>query len=587
MKHSDDRGAIMVMAVFFAIFAVGTLYLVIGTAEAIFLRERLQDSADAAALSGAVMHARAMNLLVLINIVMAALLAILVTLKLVESLAILGIIVAAALAWFTGGSSLSAIPPLKTVQGHVHEAYDQLKTPIYDALKTLHEVSDVVQKTAPSVALAAVTLEIQGQASGMQGFAVPPRLDSPVVDGSFDKLCGEAGALPADLAEAALSGIPPVADLMGELKGPMKSLASEFSEWFCGESDGGADKPSQTQNVKRTYPQVESADKTLCEGTEAAKMTEAHTRDVEDACLRSRADEEEGKPDDNTGGCRHSTDCSNDGPYAERARLAREQCDPEKSPVPYAYWYQRREGHVSYEWNGKRWNRGEPAYTSSVRVGGDDGVWAVPCGRNGEVAHGYRKVRTSSDEPGRIFPVCTTEKAPFLPPEHGVAGTTSEAPFTEVTEILGCRKVIRESIPVETGKQAEGGNDKAPKELLSDATLGDENFQIRALMVGQPDLGEARRIVQITNFGHDKLENSVEKLSGLTGMAVAQAEYFYDGSDGRGAWMWNMSWRARLRRFSLPKSSTLDDLRKACTLAGDLCGTAFGTILKHSDLFQH
>lgn len=580
----------MVMAVFFAIFAVGTLYLVIGTAEAVFLREKLQDSADAAALSGAVMHARAMNLLVLINIVMAALLAILVTLKLVETLAILGIIVAAALAWFTGGSSLSAIPPLKTVQGNVHEAYENLKDPIYNALKTLHQVSDTVQQVAPGVALAAVTLEIQEQAKGMQGFAVPPRLDTldlPVTDGSFDKLCGEAGALPANLAKQALGDIPPVASLMGELEGPMKSLASEFSEWFCGESDGGADKPSQTQDVKRTYPQVASADKSLCEGTEPAKMDPARLREVEDACLRSKTDEEEGKPDSDTGACRRNTDCGNDGPYAERARLAREQCDPAKTPAPYAYWYQRREAHVSYEWNGKRWIRGEPVYTSSVRVGGDDGVWAAPCGKNGEVARGYRKVRTTSDEPGQILPVCSTEEAPFLPPEHGVAGTTSETRFTEVTEILGCRKVIREPIPVETGDQAESGGDKVPKELLSDATLGDENFQIRALMVGQPDVGEARRIVQITNFGHDKLENSVEKLSGLTGMAVAQAEYFYDGSDGRGAWMWNMSWRARLRRFSLPKSSTLDDLRKGCTLAGDLCGTAFGTILKHSDLFQH
>ena len=70
----DERGAIMLIGLLFAIFGVAMLYAAIGTAQSVLIAERIQDAADASVLSGAIMSARAMNLLVLLNIVMAALL---------------------------------------------------------------------------------------------------------------------------------------------------------------------------------------------------------------------------------------------------------------------------------------------------------------------------------------------------------------------------------------------------------------------------------------------------------------------------------------------------------------------------------
>src|ERR1700690_1919722 len=127
----DDRGAIMLIAVFIAIFAVALLYYLIGISGTVLFREKFQDAADAAVLSSAIMHARAMNAIVLVNIIMAAVLSVLVTVKLIETVAIIGIGIASMLAWASFGASLLAIPPLHTVQSSMETAYNTLREPIF------------------------------------------------------------------------------------------------------------------------------------------------------------------------------------------------------------------------------------------------------------------------------------------------------------------------------------------------------------------------------------------------------------------------------------------------------------------------
>lgn len=72
----NQRGAIMVIGIFIAMMLVGMLYYVWGIGGAVLFRERMNDAADASAFSAGVVHARGMNLLVLINIIMAALAAV-------------------------------------------------------------------------------------------------------------------------------------------------------------------------------------------------------------------------------------------------------------------------------------------------------------------------------------------------------------------------------------------------------------------------------------------------------------------------------------------------------------------------------
>src|SRR5262245_2827396 len=89
----DKSGAIMVAGVFMAPLLAAGVFYIIGTGDAIIYRGRLQDSADASAYTSAGVHVRGMNLIVLINLVMAALLAVLILFRVVAM--ILGIAIVA------------------------------------------------------------------------------------------------------------------------------------------------------------------------------------------------------------------------------------------------------------------------------------------------------------------------------------------------------------------------------------------------------------------------------------------------------------------------------------------------------------
>lgn len=70
---TDQAGATMVMGVFMAVLLVGMIYYVWGVGDAVMHRERMQDASDTAAFGAAVIHARGMNMLALLNMIMAAL----------------------------------------------------------------------------------------------------------------------------------------------------------------------------------------------------------------------------------------------------------------------------------------------------------------------------------------------------------------------------------------------------------------------------------------------------------------------------------------------------------------------------------
>lgn len=591
----DERGAIMVIALFFAIFGVAMLYTLVGTAQTIFLRERLQDAADSAALSGAVVQARSMNLLVLINIVMAALLAILVMLKAVESIAILGIILASALAWLTGGASLSAIAPLKNLQQLMHEKYEAVKDPIHEALTTLHEASNAVKEAAPVAGLALVQADIATHSAPAKGFVAPSRFDLPVQDDTFAVLCGKAGELPGDIASQALTdaGIPVVPKVTDVLFDGVGALAKSFSGWFCGDSNrGSADAPKLSRTVEQSYPKVVTADSELCShvDTDDAKETSDKPSDeeVEDACERSQDEEHAGKPDDRTGGCRKGVDCSLEGPYEARIKLAREQCDPTASPQPFAYWHQQRTGHVVYEWTDKGWMRHDPVMSAPSRVGGDEGSPQPPCGPKGlnPVAVGYNKIVHPHDDLAETLPACTTEKAPVWPPEGQVRGTLAQQDIVEVTQILGCQKYESKDIPITAGEQAgDQSSDKSPKMLEDEVVMGDKNFQLRSLMWA-PSNDSVKSIIELALWKTGKPDEPLALLRPLRGFAMAQAEYFYDGSDED--WLWRMNWRGRLRRFRL-EDKEFEKVQDACKAVPDglNCDAALIALLNTANVINH
>ncbi len=580
----DERGAIMLIALIFAIFAVGMLYATIGTAQSVLLRERMQDAADSSVLSGAVMSARSMNLLVLLNIIMAALLSVLVTLKLLEAVAIVGMFIAAALAYPTWGASLSAIPSLEMVRGKMHDIHEQLKSPIEEALDALHDVAGLVQEMVPGAAEGVIKAQIEAQGAPVTSGVAAVAATLPVEDDEYKVLCGEAGEFPYGLAESALEPIKPLSEVMGALKGPMKEMSETFSDWFCG--DGGTNPPPYKRTEKVWLPRLpnavaceESQGSSSCDDSDDSSSDQDWSQSVADAdpkieaCTKSELEEDQAAPDRDketnvgTGACRRgpNSDCSIDGPYETKAALARTECAPTSSPRPLQYQYQIRKGHVEYKWVKKLWKRGEPQYDTPQFVDSSQ----PPCGPSHvlpTVAQGYNTVVRKSNDVSEVIPVCSNEAPPPNPEPSRFQSEDEEiiekVEFTEVTHIFACQKEVTKEIEV-CGDQGEESDKRVSKRVLPDVALGDEAFQLRVLIQGDPSVPGVERIVRLALWGREEEKTSVSGLSGFGGFAVAQAEYFYDGTDGREAWMWNMNWRARLRRFKATDEQ-LQPLRDKC-----------------------
>ena len=582
----NSRGAIMLIAVFFAIFAVGLLYYLVGISSSVLYREKFQDAADSGALSAAVMHARAMNLIVLINIIMAALLSVLVTLKLLETLAIIGIALAAAAAWFTAGASLVAIPPLNTVRSSMSSAYSELQSPIFDALQFLHETADAVQDVTPGAALALVEADLEARDSppGTHGITFGTEEKLPVEDDSFSELCGRAGEFPIQLASDTLSPLPGVSEILDALQSPMHDLTSSLSSWFC--SDGSKPPQPYPQQIKQSYPRTKLT--TDCESEKTGGSMSDVQSATSPACKESHADEAAAAPDKDTGGCQSGHDCTLAGPYDAHVKLAREQCDPTgNATAPFVYYYQLRKGQVTYRWTGKTWARGEPVYQTPQASSSDH----PPCGpkeMRPVVAEGYNKTVRKHDDVNEVLPVCSSDHEPtFL--DRGAVGTTRVVDFVDVTQILGCRRNETKPIDLSDAARAgEVGDDKSPKRVRGASTLGDESFQLRAIMHGSAPTGLPEKMMHLALWNQAEPSNPLSALRELGDYSVAQAEYFYDGPrDPRSNWMWTMNWRARLRRFRVPTGEASGAINTACGELGNGCAAALDQVKRLSGLVVH
>src|SRR5215216_2070896 len=100
----DSRGAIMVLGIVIGALLVGSLWHLASIGDAMAWRERAQDAADAGAFENAVWHARGMNVIVAINIVMSLVLGVLVLWRTILILVTIALIVAAILCVVTLGT---------------------------------------------------------------------------------------------------------------------------------------------------------------------------------------------------------------------------------------------------------------------------------------------------------------------------------------------------------------------------------------------------------------------------------------------------------------------------------------------------
>jgi hypothetical protein len=557
---SDERGAIMLIALFFAVFLTALLFSVVGTARAIFLREHLQDAVDGAVLSGAILNAQAMNLIVLANIVMAALLAILVALKAVEGLCIIAIGICVALAWFTGGSTLGLIPMFNSTRSTVSNIHEQFKSVIFPALETLNNMSDVIKQIAPTLAIGGAEARLlhNGNFTAQKGIIFGTAKELPVEDDEYSVLCQKSEDAVCKVVLLPFEGLD--GSVHGPIESACKGFAHSLSSWFCGdEAQGGknGDFPiSRRQDV--LYPRLEQTK--LCErGDDAACKWLASSG-----------------PDD-FGNCANARDCD---AYEVVISEARKQCNPETEKNMKKYTFQTHRTSVVYTFNGKMWQRGVPLpgkYSVAKEskkppcqvIMAESFPYNAPTQRT--VYRYETKVHPDFD-PKTVLPVCSNELPPPVKLGQRI-GDTKTVEFAEVSQILGCGRTEDVKVPIKKSDEEKSTDKstKSPKRIREKTNLGDEAFFLRGIAWTKNNDTETKKIVELAKWGKSGGDSGFTRMLWLSRFTYAKAEYFYDGDEqDRGGFMWNMRWKARLRRFTLPKDH--DD----ATAMTSLCVGAIG-----------
>jgi hypothetical protein len=616
-----ERGAAMVAGLLFAVFLLAMVFYVLGIAEVVLFRERMQDAADTAAFAAAVVHARGMNLIALINLTMAALLAILVGLRLTETLCYVGIALCGALAYPTAGASLSGIGPLTTAASKIHDAAEQLKDPLNQALSLLHSAGEAVAVAVPLGANLRVIDQTVSHYGGL-ALAIPGRLTLPVEDDRFSVLCEHAGRDAGELAILPISPVLPssVERKLGDVAG---KIVAAGPGWFCG---GGGEPPDfndDSDEALEELPRLPSQE--ACEAFTSSGRIEpgVDSDEVERLCTRAAVERlasmpaRDGTP--RTGEPLCPTDCQRserlrcpprsvddcevsesarleregasllpvDGYevlFAERAALARAQCRPPSAGgeggLVGAWWIQQ-EVERSYVWShaARGWVEDAAARRSEmarlVQRDGDDRT--LPCGQGGAVAEDYALDPRQPACRGSIHCIDggwagdTAAPCPRSPPAHGAPFRFRER-ATEVVHLVRCaheRDVSKVQTPgMDVGSelrsnQEDDEDEVKPFRLEREVFLGGSDFQVRAVVVRDvPDSAEG--VLAMARWGQPQPNDAAAStLAALGGIALGQAEYYFDGSELHGQlddqtdevdrteWLWTMSWRARLRPFRL------------------------------------
>jgi len=521
----DQRGAIMVLGLFMALFATGCLVYLFKLGGAITEREHLQDAADAAAFSAAVLHARGMNVIALVNMTMAALLAVLIVLKLVEMAGYVGVTFATGLAFVTGGASLSAVPPLTQAAISAREAHDAAKPVVQTSLRVLRIAARGVRVVMPSVAQTRSVLAIADQdgPAAIATLVVPSRVTLPTRDGSYDELCTKAGDYVGALINVPFEGMSLPGFSIGEITG---GLIDTGSAWFCEADAGGRPGTSVTRRIWHPILPKSRA----CEALGHHDADEAeHQRVCGQAEQETVAADEAIDPD--TGHCvpAGGDACAPDGLYELRASLAQSACAPrERDDASLSkFTWQARSFTRRYVWDEGEWKVAEPIVSGTEQYDRRQSA-RRPCGPSGGIGREWSSVRRRD---GELVPICSNVAPPSTPPigsQH-----TVDLVHTEVLQMFRCfeLRTERREIEGEGGGLAaseEEGQQMAPQLIAEGAELGEEDFQLRALAIG-PGAGA------------------------LEGVAFAQAEHYFDDAEATPAdLLWRMGWTARLRRFREP-----------------------------------
>lgn len=263
---TDDRGAVMVMGIFMCSCLVASLWYLAGIGDAILYRERLQEAADAVAFSDAALHARGMNLIVLINLIMAVILSVRVALRVGKLVMAIAAAIFAGLG-FTNPSLWGLSPPAATAAVALNNVDNATKPVIDGALQGLNAAQQGIVLVTPGLAKAGANGSVGPKYVNKVATIEPYLVEGlPLEKRRPDKLCGEAATVIPKLNEWFFkkAGLEALAGLMEATVTPLlESIASASPNYFC-DLEAGATSPN-------TNDKFDDAAKERCENIDVGK----------------------------------------------------------------------------------------------------------------------------------------------------------------------------------------------------------------------------------------------------------------------------------------------------------------------------
>ncbi len=606
-SDSSDSGAIMIMGVFMATFLVGMVWYVIGIGDVLLFREKMQDAADATAFASAVTHARGMNYVALINIIMAIVVAVLIVLRVLQYLFMGLKAVATALCFI--GVGCGFISPLQTLENIFRQAANFYQDSVADpVLKALHTASGCIAGDDCALPTGIMPVAAQARAVSMGSwdgapyrpttritFAYPLAGTLPVENDEFIVTCNHASALVVSM----ILGDPDVngedgSEFMGHLRGGLERLARAAAGSYC---TGTPMEPLEFDS-KRPHPSDPHGLADGCFPTDGTE-SDGHSCTAYNDWLNGKLDDVRAT---------HGTDDFPDSATVI-AVGGRAECRSDYESIQYVV----REYDVKQRWRslGGYWHLDEGASGpsgTSYSFGAMDGDITqqnagsgsdqpqtfslesgtrLPCGSGG-----YRAARfggAAGREHQQLFnAICadvTSARAEDCPGDHDPANATDcdPAPTADnqvveytfrvraIQEVVQCVRPYVLRIQPDVGSLGGDNSDsadKAPKRMdPCHLQLGEEGYQIRGFAIADRGpffrtLQRNERATAIPTWGRD----SSSSADGLVNLAlefgifsVAQAEYFYQAPANSNSpwqpaaeppeWLWHMYWTARMRRF--------------------------------------
>ena len=224
----DQRGAVLVIGLFAAALLIGILYFVLGIGDTLFHAERMQDGADTGAYALGVIHARAMNLVALLNMVELSAVAILAALLAIMAAALSTIawITSSYYTWILYGWT---IPWLVIAYANAAATYAYAEGDLQEILRAANRAQTVLRDELPYIAdFKANEMVSDEYAPPVEGAFSWPIRSLPIEDAGVLDLCVRAFPYSYTLAHHAFRDVPD-----STIKNMARGYAAAYIPVFC------------------------------------------------------------------------------------------------------------------------------------------------------------------------------------------------------------------------------------------------------------------------------------------------------------------------------------------------------------------